>query len=247
LHCRISFDGQVGIFDLLDDACNGNKTDDEFSARLVSIHKDHPRFVAARFARDNEFTVRHFVRDVTYKVVNFLSKNSDFLHDDLEGALGTSVSAFVRSVHASATAQSALANSGASSQKKTRSMRRRSSILNQVTVGSQFREQLRNLMGILETTQVLIVFIKLVLTVFLFSIKLVLTVLLIPIKLALTVLIVLTKLVLTVLLIPTKLALSVLPVLIFLTELVRSSCAGISDRTRSYCTDIFLLDWFLLH
>ncbi len=89
---------KVGIFDLLDDACNGHKTDDEFVSRLVSMHKQHPRFVAARFAKDKEFTVCHFVRDVTYKAAHFLSKNVDFLHEDLKEALGTSTSDFVRSV-----------------------------------------------------------------------------------------------------------------------------------------------------
>jgi alpha-tubulin suppressor-like RCC1 family protein len=81
-----------GVFDLLDQMSNTNKTDKEFFEGVQKAHKTSP-FIAYpkifKDARDYNFSIKHTARDVTYYVSDFVDKNTEELQTALVDGLKT--------------------------------------------------------------------------------------------------------------------------------------------------------------
>eukprot|EP01114_Cavostelium_apophysatum_P003447 TRINITY_DN1333_c0_g1_i2.p1 TRINITY_DN1333_c0_g1~~TRINITY_DN1333_c0_g1_i2.p1 ORF type:complete len:1215 (-),score=439.37 TRINITY_DN1333_c0_g1_i2:120-3764(-) len=88
-----------GILALLDEECIVPKgTDKSFCAKVHTIHSGNPNLSIphsttkgtknkTRLLKDEGFVVRHFAGAVCYTTKNFLDKNNDTLHHDLENLL----------------------------------------------------------------------------------------------------------------------------------------------------------------
>lgn len=76
-----------GLMSLLDQqALLGDRGTDVNFVRAANTEHDgkHPRYMKDRFAADERFAVKHYAADVTYEAENFVARNNDALHHDLE-------------------------------------------------------------------------------------------------------------------------------------------------------------------
>lgn len=81
-----------GVFDLLDQMSNTNKTDKEFFMEVQRVHRtshliSFPKIFATE--KDYNFSVKHTARDVSYYVTEFVDKNTEELQTALTDALKT--------------------------------------------------------------------------------------------------------------------------------------------------------------
>ncbi|KAF0720160.1 Aste57867_515 [Aphanomyces stellatus] len=134
----------MGILILLDEqAMMGRRaSDDNFIQKLHQTHEKHPNYIKPRFGRE-EFIIKHYAGQVTYKVAGFLDKNNDSLHNDLIDLMNNSKMAFLRGLFASS-------DKPASEPKLKRASVTK--MTGTMTVGRKFREQMQDLMQQLNTT-----------------------------------------------------------------------------------------------
>ncbi|KAF6027803.1 MYO6 [Bugula neritina] len=140
----------VGIFDILDEEHKlPRPTYDHFTTEVYNKNKNHRRIglprksklKAHREIRDDQgFLIRHFAGGVVYNTEQFLEKNNDALHHNLEFLVAESSNGLVK--HMFSKGQSASAPSSAKSTGK----------LNFDSVGSKFRAQLTKLLEKLKST-----------------------------------------------------------------------------------------------
>jgi len=102
-------------------------TDSSFAAKLRRTHRDHPRFFFNDKCPGDNFSLQHYAGPVIYSADKFLDKNRDALSPDLVGVLGAAGDALVVSLSGEMT----------KGQERSRSQ----------TVGSRFRDQLKDLMA----------------------------------------------------------------------------------------------------
>ena len=70
-----------------------------YLTQLNNAHRGKTKhFGVSRFAGNNSFIVKHFAGDVVYAVEGFIAKNSDKLLPDLENAMLTSKSPFIKKI-----------------------------------------------------------------------------------------------------------------------------------------------------
>ncbi|KAF0762385.1 myosin heavy chain 95F isoform X1 [Aphis craccivora] len=133
-----------GIFNLLDEESKLPKQSSEhFTTEVHKRWQGHFRLALARASRlkahreirdDEGFMVRHFAGAVCYQTSQFIDKNNDALHANLEGLVQESNNPFLQSLFATSTL---CANKGK---------------LNFISVGSKFKSQLAELMEKLRST-----------------------------------------------------------------------------------------------
>ncbi|XP_050441018.1 myosin heavy chain 95F isoform X1 [Adelges cooleyi] len=133
-----------GIFNLLDEESKLPKQSSEhFTTEVHKRWQGHFRLALARTSklkahreiRDDEgFMVRHFAGAVCYQTGQFIDKNNDALHANLEGLVQESNNPFLQSLFASSTLGTAKGK------------------LNFISVGSKFKSQLAELMEKLRST-----------------------------------------------------------------------------------------------
>jgi myosin heavy subunit len=91
-----------GLLPLLDEICVLNRKTDTDMTYLTTLNNTHrgksKHFGVSRFSGNNTFIVKHFAGDVVYSVDGFISKNNDKLLPDLETAMLTSKSPFIKSI-----------------------------------------------------------------------------------------------------------------------------------------------------
>ena len=91
-----------GILPILDEICVLNRASDTDMSYLTQLNNAHrgksKHFGVSRFAGNNSFIVKHFAGDVVYAVEGFISKNSDKVLPDLENAMLTSKSPFIKKI-----------------------------------------------------------------------------------------------------------------------------------------------------
>mmetsp|Transcript_20530 Transcript_20530/g.43017 ORF Transcript_20530/g.43017 Transcript_20530/m.43017 type:complete len:1459 (-) Transcript_20530:62-4438(-) len=91
-----------GLLPLLDEICVLNRKTDTDMTYLTTLNNTHrgktKHYGVSRFAGNNTFIVKHFAGDVIYSVEGFISKNNDKLLPDLESAMLTSKSPFIKSM-----------------------------------------------------------------------------------------------------------------------------------------------------
>lgn len=149
---------KTGIIDILDEESKLPKpTAEHFTRELHQKHKNHFRLALPRKShlmyhkkmRDDEgFLVRHFAGAVCYQTSEFIEKDNDALHSDLEKLIQDSKDAFLKSLFPGVV------------QKKTEigsmtfggAIKPSSKKLGFISVGSKFRTQLNQLMEKLKNT-----------------------------------------------------------------------------------------------
>lgn len=97
--CCDLIEGQkpAGLLRVLDDVCTMPMgTDEKFLQQAADTHAGHAHFVP--FPQQNEFNIRHYAGDVSYRVDGFLDKNRDTLFYDHIDLCGTSRNTVLSSV-----------------------------------------------------------------------------------------------------------------------------------------------------
>ena len=117
-----------GIISLLDEECSlGKGSDLSFLAKITSNCGNNPFFVR-KILQKSSFTIRHYAGDVTYEVEGFLDKNRDTLKDAFKLLMRSSSDPFIAQLLP-----------------EPNDARR-------ITVGGFFRNQLKELMDVLNST-----------------------------------------------------------------------------------------------
>ncbi|XP_029355258.1 unconventional myosin-Vb [Echeneis naucrates] len=146
--CINLIEGQLGLFDLLDEECRMPKGSDEsWVQKLYNQHltsKRHPHFQKPRMS-NSAFIILHFADMVQYECDSFLDKNRDTVFEELINILKASQSELVAELFQQQENVSAVANGSVRSGK-------RSTREHKLTVGFQFRQSLQMLMDTLNST-----------------------------------------------------------------------------------------------
>lgn len=141
---------QVGAFALLDEESrlqSGSAA--AFVEKLRKAQLQNPLFSVPKLALKSggpAFTVKHYAGPVTYDTSHFLNKNTDPLHPELCEAMEESKCDFVAALFAP--------SFGAKEGEKKVKKERKGSALYTQTIGSRFKEQLKDLMQLIGSTQV---------------------------------------------------------------------------------------------
>nr|XP_046247964.1 unconventional myosin-Vb isoform X2 [Scatophagus argus] len=143
--CINLIEGQLGLFDLLDEECRMPKGSDESWVRkLCDQHlnsKPHPHFRKPRMS-SSAFIILHFADTVQYECEGFLDKNRDTVFEELINILRASQSELVAELFQQ---QGNVTNGSVRSGK-------RATREHKLTVGFQFRQSLQMLMDTLNST-----------------------------------------------------------------------------------------------
>jgi myosin V len=137
---------QVGAFALLDEESrlqSGSAA--AFVEKLRKAQHENPLFSVPKLALKSggaAFTVKHYAGPVTYDTAHFLIKNTDPLHPELCEAMEESKCDFVAALFAPSEGE-----------RKAKKERKGSALYSQTT-GSRFKEQLKDLMRLIGSTQV---------------------------------------------------------------------------------------------
>uniref|UniRef100_A0A7N6C0R4 Methyl-CpG binding domain protein 3b n=1 Tax=Anabas testudineus TaxID=64144 RepID=A0A7N6C0R4_ANATE len=146
--CINLIEGQLGLFDLLDEECRMPKGSDEsWVQKLYDQHltsKPHPHFQKPRMS-NSAFIVLHFADVVKYECDGFLDKNRDTVFEELVNILKASQSELVAELFQQQENAPSLANGGVRPGK-------RATREHKLTVGFQFRQSLQMLMDTLNST-----------------------------------------------------------------------------------------------
>ncbi|XP_071343628.1 unconventional myosin-Va [Trachinotus anak] len=146
--CISLIEGQLGLFDLLDEECRMPKGSDEsWVQKLYNQHltsKRHPHFQKPRMS-NSAFVILHFADTVQYECDGFLDKNRDTVFEELINILKASQSELVAELFQQQESVSAVANGSVRSGK-------RATREHKLTVGFQFRQSLQMLMDTLNST-----------------------------------------------------------------------------------------------
>ncbi|XP_044216602.1 unconventional myosin-Vb isoform X2 [Thunnus albacares] len=145
--CINLIEGQMGLFDLLDEECRMPKGSDEnWVRKLYDQHltsKPHPHFRKPRMS-NSAFIVLHFADTVQYECDGFLDKNRDTVFEELINILKASQSELVAELFQQQ-GNVSVANGSIRSGKKAHREHK-------LTVGFQFRQSLQMLMDTLNST-----------------------------------------------------------------------------------------------
>ncbi|CAH0489064.1 unnamed protein product [Peronospora farinosa] len=134
-----------GILPALDEECivpQGN--DQNFSRKLYRQHELNPHFSSSKTEMANHlFVVHHYAGAVTYDTFGFCEKNKDILYPEITAIIKRSSKPFVRGL-----LQVSVEKKPFSKKSKGRA----SSIAARVSLGLQFRNQLKNLLETINVT-----------------------------------------------------------------------------------------------
>jgi myosin-5 len=140
----------TGIFSLLDEECVIPKGSDAGFARKLYQHlQEHSNFSASRTDQaDFAFQIHHYAGNVRYQAEGFCEKNKDQPNAELFSVLGGTSDAHLRELF-----EFFKASESAQLQLGQPKLRRRSSVLSAVGIGSQFKQQLASLLDVVQQTQ----------------------------------------------------------------------------------------------
>ena len=121
--------------------------------KTLDTNNGNPFYIRPRLHADIKFGIRHYAGIVEYDVSGFNRKNIESFGDDIKLLCSSSTNDFFAKIYAAAqyaelsTAESHIASTPGRSRKK-----RRGSTLRMPSVSSQFKDQLKQLMGTLQGT-----------------------------------------------------------------------------------------------
>eukprot|EP00934_Nitzschia_sp_Nitz4_P007288 Nitzschia sp. Nitz4//scaffold31_size150131//93795//97250//NITZ4_002840-RA/size150131-processed-gene-0.138-mRNA-1//-1//CDS//3329547695//7278//frame0 len=135
-----------GILGILDDQCRApGTTDKSFALDVYNKCKSQPRFSASRKQTANlQFAVQHYAGPVEYSTDSFIEKNRDELPKEATELLQNSYNPFIRML-ADIIESSNQKRASVRGDTPHKVMRRQDSAMARITVGGQFRKQLRHL------------------------------------------------------------------------------------------------------
>ena len=134
-----------GILSILDDQCRAPGTSDKsFALDVLKKCKGQSRFSASRKQTATlQFSVHHYAGPVEYTTEGFIEKNRDDLPKEATDLLQNSYNPFVRLL--AEIIESSTVEARAAAAATPHKLRRQDSAMARVTVGGQFRRQLRHL------------------------------------------------------------------------------------------------------
>jgi myosin-5 len=132
-----------GILAMLDDECRlPMSSDEKFAGRMYKAYAGNQRFSASAAQKRNfKFSVHHYAGPVEYSTQTFVDKNKDELPKEASTLLSTSSVSLLRNLFVSASVQD-----GTSPKNEPGKPHPGKSASTISSVGSQFKEQLHNLM-----------------------------------------------------------------------------------------------------
>ena len=138
------FEARLGVLSLLDEECFRPKGKaSAFVSKLLTLRGDDSNLFKERF-QDCQFGIKHYAGSVVYDASLFLAKNQDALKPDVIATMEASENSFIQGLFCAKPAPSKKSNRA--------SIKRRSSI-NSITVGGQFKKQLRELRSTVDATE----------------------------------------------------------------------------------------------
>lgn len=158
----------IGLFSLLDQECLMPKGSDDgialkFYQELAPekrIESRHPNFIVTPLdKRHNKFSIKHYAGKICYSTKGFIAKNKDATSDEISQLLLASSNSIVISCADSARAiayddtnESESESDSDDEVEHRMPLRKQNSSIGASTVGTQFKTQLAQLLGIIETT-----------------------------------------------------------------------------------------------
>ncbi|KAF1795022.1 P-loop containing nucleoside triphosphate hydrolase [Phytophthora cactorum] len=146
---------RLGIISLLNDEVMRPKGNDEsLVSKLSTIHKDEQDVIEFPRTSRTQFTIKHYAGAVTYESLGFLEKHKDALLPDLSDLMRGSSKQFLRTIFTEKI------GSPVASRKKSNSNARRvggramGGALTVANVGTQFKDNLNELMTSIRQTKV---------------------------------------------------------------------------------------------
>ena len=138
-----------GILCILDDQCRAPGTSDKsFALDVYNKCKSSSRFSASRKQTATlQFSVNHYAGPVEYTTTGFVEKNRDELPKAATELLQKSFNPFVRVLAETIESNSVERAASATTDTPSKRFRRQDSAMARITVGGQFRKQLKNLRG----------------------------------------------------------------------------------------------------
>lgn len=132
----------TGLFSMIDEEINIPRGSDEgFLSKAITKHSSHVNF-SKPSPRDKDarqvFIVHHYAGKVPYNVTSFLEKNKDALHQDIRACMTSSSNPLIASL-----LPAPAAKTGGRGSAKAK----------QLTLGTQFKNQLVSLMATLNATE----------------------------------------------------------------------------------------------
>mmetsp|Transcript_676 Transcript_676/g.962 ORF Transcript_676/g.962 Transcript_676/m.962 type:complete len:1715 (-) Transcript_676:47-5191(-) len=144
-----------GLLAMLDDECRMGVrgSDKNYASRLYKTHANTERVYSdSALQRELKFGLRHYAGEVIYSVESFMDKNKDELPKESNELFASSSSSFIRELFSSDPKKSTKKSSRPKLEKK-RSLLDDKSAIKKPTVGTQFKEQLHNLMDMIRDTR----------------------------------------------------------------------------------------------
>ncbi|CAK4647567.1 unnamed protein product [Aphanomyces euteiches] len=145
------FEARNGLFKLLDQQCLLPRgTDSALARSYYDAFAKHPSFSASKLQQGRQlFTVNHYAAPVEYTVEGFIEKNKDHVHDEAIQLLSGSADEFVKSMFQDYHLLMELATP---TLEVDPNRPRRSSGIMSSSVGMKFKNQLANMLEVLQAT-----------------------------------------------------------------------------------------------
>ncbi|EEY61334.1 myosin-like protein [Phytophthora infestans T30-4] len=145
---------RLGIISLLNDEVMRPKGNDEsFVSKLSTIHKDEQDVIEFPRTSRTQFTIKHYAGAVTYESLGFLEKHKDALLPDLSDLMRGSSKQFLRTIFTEKIG-SPVASRKKSTSNARRGGRAMGGSLTVTNVGTQFKDNLNELMTSIRQTKV---------------------------------------------------------------------------------------------
>ncbi|KAF1336444.1 Myosin-like protein, partial [Globisporangium splendens] len=148
---------RLGIISLLNDEVMRPKGNDEsLVSKLASIHKEDKHVIEFPRTSRTQFTIKHYAAAVTYESLGFLEKHKDALLPDLSDLMRSSSKSFLCDIFAAkgGEAESSAAKLPQSGSARRGGGRAAGGALSVANVGTQFKDNLNELMTSIRQTKV---------------------------------------------------------------------------------------------
>ncbi|GMF22979.1 unnamed protein product [Phytophthora fragariaefolia] len=146
---------RLGIISLLNDEVMRPKGNDEsLVSKLSTIHKDEQDVIEFPRTSRTQFTIKHYAGAVTYESLGFLEKHKDALLPDLSDLMRGSSKEFLRIIFALKLSSPSATRKKSNSNARGVGGRAAGGALTVANVGTQFKDNLNELMTSIRQTKV---------------------------------------------------------------------------------------------
>ncbi|GMF17273.1 unnamed protein product [Phytophthora lilii] len=146
---------RLGIISLLNDEVMRPKGNDEsLVSKLSTIHKDEQDVIEFPRTSRTQFTIKHYAGAVTYESLGFLEKHKDALLPDLSDLMRGSSKQFLRTIFTEKIGSPVASRKKSNSNARGLGGRAMGGALTVANVGTQFKDNLNELMTNIRQTKV---------------------------------------------------------------------------------------------